>query len=110
LSPDCRAAWRLAAAICNRGGAQTPAPSYATFYDGDPRSGGRALCTVTAASPLAPGECADLACDWAPPEPGPRTLYLRVGDDGRGGRDAMQCSTENDLAVRRTAVCATQPG
>lgn len=110
LSPDCRSAWRLAASICNRGGAPSPGPSHATFYDGDPRSGGRVLCSVTIENPLVPGECVDRACDWAPPEPGPRTLYLRVGDDGQGGRDAMQCSTENDLAVWRTAVCSTQPG
>ena len=109
LSSDCRVSWRLGAQVCNRGAAPAPAAG-GTFYDGDPRTGAPAICTATRAGVLQPGECAELGCDWPAPRPGPRTLYLRVGDDGRGGRDTGQCSTGNDLAVWEQAGCVSQPG
>jgi hypothetical protein len=108
LSPDCRVSWRMSAQVCNRGAAPASGAT-GTFYDGDPRAGAPAICTATTAGVLQPGECADLGCDWPAPRPGPRTLYLRVGDDGRGGRDTGQCSTDNDLAVWQQAGCVSQP-
>lgn len=109
LSPDCGAAWRLTALVCNRGTADTGTRAYGTFYDGDPRTGAPAACAAATPRALAPGECKEISCDWIAPQPGPRELYLRVGDDGRGGRETMQCSTENDLAVWRQGSCMSQP-
>lgn len=109
-SPDCGVAWLLSAWVCNRGGAPAQAPMSGTFYDGDPQLGAKVACTGQLQAKLAPGECAELACSWPMPPPGARTLFLRVGDDGRGGRDTMQCSTDNDLATWPQAGCLGQPG
>lgn len=109
LSPDCQSAWRLAALLCNRGGATAPAPLFGTFYDGDPRLGAQVACTASLGQPLSSGDCRELGCSFVKSPPGPRTLYLRVGDDGQGQRDLAQCSSGNDLASWPQAACAQQP-
>jgi len=108
-SRDCRSEWHLSALLCNRGGARTPVPVFGTFYDGDPRSGAQVACTAKLTTPLESGECTDLACDWPSARPGPRTLFLRVGDDGQGTLDTAQCSTGNDLAIWHQASCTEPP-
>ena len=66
-------------------------------------------CTAKLTTPLQSGECTDLSCDWPSARPGPRTLVLRVGDDGKGTLDTAQCSTGNDLAIWNQASCTEPP-
>ncbi|MFO0578295.1 MAG: FG-GAP-like repeat-containing protein [Polyangia bacterium] len=107
---DCSKLWRLHGEVCNRGAGPTAVPLSSTFYDGHPEMGGKAVCTATLSKPVAPGTCAALSCDWNSPPAGARDIYLRVGDDGRGGRAGGQCKTSNDLSVRRGISCANVPG
>jgi hypothetical protein len=36
-------------------------------------------------------------------------LYLRVGDDGKGGRVAEQCRDENDVSMQPNLACFNTP-
>jgi hypothetical protein len=107
---DCTKLWRLHGEVCNRGAAGTPVPLYASFYDGNPDAGGKLICTTTTTMSLAPGSCQNISCDWVNPPAGARDLYLRAGDDGKGGRLAGECKTGNDLSVQKGASCANIPG
>ena len=107
---DCSKLWRLRGEVCNRGAGSTPVPLFATFYDKDPDGGGKAICTAQANMALLPGACQAITCDWVNPPPGPLDVYLRVGDDGKGGRLTSQCKTGNDLSVLKNAACSNVPG
>jgi hypothetical protein len=107
---DCAKIWRLHGEVCNRGAGGTPVPLYASFYDGNPESGGRLICTTQTATSLLPGACQGISCDWVNPARGPRDIYLRVGDDGKGARLGGQCKSGNDLAVLKAATCSNVPG
>lgn len=105
---DCAAPWPLRASVCNRGAGATAGPVAATFYDGDPGAGGRVVCTATA-PPLAPGACAAIGCAWTPPPTARTDLFLRVDDDGAGGRAGGQCRDDNDVSVYRDLACFRTP-
>lgn len=107
---DCAKLWRLRGEVCNRGAGATPVPLWATFYDGDPRAGGRVICTTQTTTAIPPGTCQGISCDWVNPARGPRDVYLRVGDDGKGGRLGGQCKDGNDLSVLKGASCSSIPG
>ena len=108
-STDCSKLWRLRGEICNRGAGTTPIPLWATFYDGAPDAGGKVICSAQTSTALMPGQCAGITCDWVNPPSGPRDVYMRVGDDGKGGRLAGQCKSGNDVAVFRGASCSMIP-
>ncbi len=107
---DCTKLWRLRGEVCNRGVGSTPVPLYATFYDAAPDAGGKVICTTQATMSLSPGACQAISCDWVNPKSGPLDVYLRVGDNGTGGRLTAQCKTGNDLSVLKSATCSHVPG
>ena len=107
---DCTKVWRLSGALCNRGAGPASAPLSGTFYDGDPDQGGKVICTAQTSMSLAPGACQAVSCDWNSPPQQARDVYLRAGDDGRGGRLAGQCKTGNDVSVLKGATCSNIPG
>lgn len=109
-SARCDSAWMLSAFICNRGGADSPATTEHTFYDGDPDRGAESLCTATLSAVLQPGDCREVRCAWNHPRRGPLTLYLRAGDNGKGSRALLQCSSNNDIARATEASCQDLPG
>ena len=109
-STDCSKLWRLRGEVCNRGASPAPAPLYASFYEGHPDSGGKLICTAKTALPTAPGACQPVTCDWNNPPARGVDLYLRVGDDGKGGRLGGQCKDKNDLAHQPAATCSGIPG
>src|SRR5690606_503941 len=47
----------LNAEVCNRGAEPVDSGMVATFYDGDPRSGGAPICSAVTARTLPPGVC-----------------------------------------------------
>jgi hypothetical protein len=102
--PVCGDRLGLRGAICNRGPVAIAAGVQATFYDGPPDGGGRALCTTTPAPAMDAGQCQNVGCASAAAPP---DLYLRAGDDGHGGRARPQCTLDNDLAVRRGTTCTS---
>jgi hypothetical protein len=108
LPADCTAPWGLRGELCNRGAAATPTPVSGAFYDGPPDAGGVLLCTMTTATPLPPGTCQPIACEWSPPPTRPVTVYLRAGDDGTR-RQSGQCQVGNDLAGPRALACFNPP-
>jgi hypothetical protein len=95
----------LRGAICNRGPLAIGAGAPATFYDGPPDRGGNAFCTTPPAGALAPGQCQEVTCASVRKPTFPVSLYLRVGDDGKGGRTEPQCTLGNDLAARPDTTC-----
>lgn len=106
---DCASAWPLVGQVCNRGTAAAPAPAYATFYQGLPDAGGMQICTTRTTTVLQPGDCETVGCDWAPPPTQKVDLYLRAGDDGKGGRAQGQCSMGNDVSSVQTLSCFGPP-
>ncbi|HRI50663.1 MAG TPA: VCBS repeat-containing protein [Pseudomonadota bacterium] len=107
---DCVKLFRLGGVVCNRGSAELPASYPATFYLGDPRQpGARLICTGRTRSILQKGACQQVACDWDNPPPPPYDLWLRPGDDGKGGGGAEQCKGGNDLAHLHLEVCMSGP-
>jgi hypothetical protein len=103
--------YRMSANVCNRGTAPLPAGMPSTFYVGDPRMpGSMKVCTTTLKSTVAVGTCQGIVCEWDNPSPGPYDLWLRVDDDGTGGRPFGQCKNDNDLAHFPNAGCGNIPG
>ncbi len=93
---------RLTARACNRGTAPLPDGSFVGFYDGDPAMGGAVICRVATPRAINPGECTTLSCDWPmPPMMTPRTVYIRVDDDG----SSTECFEGNNLGTIPDAVC-----
>jgi hypothetical protein len=111
-SGDCVNVWRVSAAICNRGSAPLGMGLPATFYDGDPRAmpPGKPICTALTTQPLQPGKCQIVSCEWKMPPQGSRDLWLRVNDNGSGGRPFAQCKSGNDLSRLGNTTCGQIPG
>jgi hypothetical protein len=109
LPRDCRDPWPLSGEICNRGTGVAAAPILGTFYDGRPETGGLPICTAMISRPLLPGACAALFCEWSPPPGRPSDVYLRAGDDGKGGRRDEQCRLTNDLSAGQRLACFNPP-
>ena len=109
---DCSKQWKLQAQVCNRGAADIATMMPATFYGKDPRiDPNTALCTAYTKSPIAPGHCAIVNCEWmSPPPSGSVDVWLRVNDDGKGGRPQTQCKNDNDLAFLPGTMCRIGPG
>lgn len=109
---DCSKQWKLMAQVCNRGAAEIAAMMPATFYGKDPRTDpNTALCTAYTKSPISPGRCAVVSCEWtSPPPSGSVDMWLRVNDDGKGGRPQTQCKNDNDLAFLPGTTCRIGPG
>jgi hypothetical protein len=102
---SCNGSFHLAATICDRGTGPSAAPVPGTFYLGDPRAGGAALCSATTSTALQPGQCETLSCDWATSEQGPVDLWFRADDDGRSAPAQPECKTGNDLLLLPGVTC-----
>ena len=107
---DCVKLFRVAGSVCNRGASALAAGMPATFYQGDPRMMGKAVCSTRTTKPLAVGECELVTCDWNNPPPGPYDMWFRVNDDGAGHHPFGECKSGNDLAHLPYASCNTPPG
>ncbi len=109
---DCSKQWKLQAQVCNRGAAEIATMMPSTFYGKDPRiDSSTALCTAYTKSPILPGKCAVISCEWtSPPASGSVDIWLRVNDDGKGGRPQTQCKNANDLAFLPGTLCRIGPG
>ncbi len=107
---DCVKLFRLGGVVCNRGAADLPAGYPATFYLGDPRKpGARVLCTGQSSQIIKQGACQPVSCNWDNPSLAPYDLWLRPGDDGKGGGKQEQCKSGNDLAHRFLDSCMGGP-
>ena len=107
---DCVKLFRMGGVVCNRGAADLAAAYPATFYLGDPRkAGARAICTGRITQPIKKGECQPVSCDWDNPPPPPYDLWLRPGDDGKGGGSQDQCKGGNDVAHLHLDSCMGGP-
>ncbi|MBI5533971.1 MAG: VCBS repeat-containing protein [Deltaproteobacteria bacterium] len=95
---DCSNSWVLSAEICNRGAAPVGAGLDGTFYEGDPRKGGKAVCTTETKQALEPGECEQVKCTWTDPPSGAVDLWFASDDDGTGIGDTSECDETNNYA------------
>ena len=114
ISPDpgdCVKVWKLAGSVCNRGAAVISPGMPVTFYEKDPRmAGATPLCTARTATAIPVGMCAPASCDWQNPKTGSVDLWMRVNDDGAGGRPFGQCKGGNDVARMPAGQCSNVPG
>jgi len=106
-SADCTTSWVLVANICNRGANKAPAGIPGTFYEGDPRSSGKKICTTQTTKVLAPGECEAVKCGYANPPQGKIDLWFRADDDGNGNGKEAECKEKNNLLHLPDASCHT---
>jgi hypothetical protein len=102
----CSVSERLWAQVCNRGTQIAPAGVPGTFYLGDPRQGGKALCTGRTTDPITPGACVDIHCDWPNPNMGPSDVWFRADDDGTKQNVLTECHGMNDLLHMPGTVCS----
>ncbi len=102
---DCVTSWVLKAAICNRGAAPSAGPVKGTFYNGDPRAGGTAVCTTASKKPLAVGACEAVTCTYKNPPKGSVDLWFRADDDGKAGAE-VECEEDNNLLHLPKASCS----
>jgi hypothetical protein len=109
-SPDCTKAWTLRATLCNRGAVAAAAGVPGTFYASDPTAGpATPICTAHTVGALAPGQCEQVACDWASPPAQMADLWFRADDDGAKPSVLAECKAANDLARLPGATCAKTP-
>jgi hypothetical protein len=93
----------LTAEVCNRG-TIAATPVWLSFDETAPEVA--VLCTVQAGSPLAPGECTSLSCDWAqPPENVPIDITARADDAGSGAGVLVECIEGNNLDFIEGLMC-----
>lgn len=102
---DCVRRWVLAANLCNRGAAPVPAGVAGTFYVGDPRAGGKKICTTHTLKPLPPATCETVRCDYADPPRGSVDLWFVADDDGSGMGMEAECKEHNNLLHVPDAAC-----
>lgn len=107
---DCTQAWTLAAQVCNRGAAPAAAPIFASFYDAPPDGVRAAICSARLDVPLSPGQCQRISCMWHSPPIATTRVVLRVADDGKMPRGAVeQCREDNDQDARADVTCFNAP-
>ncbi|MCA9664450.1 MAG: VCBS repeat-containing protein [Myxococcales bacterium] len=104
-SSNCKTAWKLQARICNRGTNKAGAGVPGTFYQGDPRSGGTAICTATTTQALDPGQCESVSCEWAAPPSEKVDLWFQADDDGAQQGKEVECKEKNNLLHMPESRC-----
>ncbi|MDW8247356.1 MAG: VCBS repeat-containing protein, partial [Sandaracinaceae bacterium] len=95
---------RLQARVCNRGSSAVGSGVTVSFYAGDPRAGGRLLCTGRTARNLHVGECEVVQCEWHEAPRGPSQavdVYVVVDTDG----EVSECREENNIALFEDVYC-----
>ena len=101
---DCVKQWILKAAICNRGATTSGGPVKGTFYVGDPRKGGKVICTGATAAKVKVGTCQEVTCAYKNPPKGAIDLWFSADDDGTGGGET-ECKEGNNLLHLPKASC-----
>ena len=105
----CSQSERLWAKVCNRGTQIAPSGVSGTFYVGDPRAGGMAVCSGVTDSPINPGDCTDVHCDWQGAPMTAQDIWFRANDDGSKQNVSSECHNQNDLLHLPGTTCS-QPG
>jgi hypothetical protein len=94
---------RLTAQACNRGtkpvGAGIPVVM---------RAGGAVACSTVTGAELAPGQCADVQCDWAHPPAMAPGVDVSVTVGGQG--DLYECRGDNNTASIKSVFCRGSGG
>lgn len=91
--------------VCNRGSEAVDTGMVATFFDGDPREGGTAICSAETTRVLAPGVCENVGCDWDPaPTTGTRSVWLFVD----AADDNVECIETNNIARIASVGCTVE--
>ncbi len=92
----------LSAQVCNRGAEPVDSGMVATFYSGDPREGGSAICSATTVRTLPAGSCEPVSCDWDPaPTEGRQDVWLWVD----AADDNVECVETNNIARIASVGC-----
>jgi hypothetical protein len=94
----CPGANLIGAWIENRGALQVPAGVSVAFYDGTPSPMNPAFATTLTTRPLFPGEAQFVSVTWAAPPSSPRTVIIRVDDDGSGNAQGAHNECREDAA------------
>ncbi len=85
----------LTAEVCNRGAEPVDSGMIASFFDGDPRAGGTAICEHATTGWLRPGDCEEVSCEWPEPVPtGAVEVWLWVDYSDAN----VECVEENNIA------------
>ncbi|MBN8615949.1 MAG: VCBS repeat-containing protein [Deltaproteobacteria bacterium] len=85
----------LTAEVCNRGAEPVDSGMIASFFDGDPRTGGMPICEHATTDWLEPGECEPVMCSWPEPVPsGAREVWLWVDYSDTN----VECVEDNNVA------------
>jgi hypothetical protein len=85
----------LTAEVCNRGAEPVDSGMIASFFDGDPRTGGAPICEHATEGWLEPGECEAVSCAWPEPAPtGAREVWLWVDYSDAN----VECVEDNNIA------------
>jgi hypothetical protein len=106
---DCKTRWVLWAEICNRGAALVKKDVPGTFYRGDPRKAGTALCTAKTGVDLAPGQCTPVSCDYKSPTRESIDLWFAADDNGNGKGPIPECKEKNNLLHLPGSSCPGNP-
>jgi hypothetical protein len=104
---DCTSKWVLMAKICNRGASKAPPGIPGTFYEGDPRSGGKKICTGTTTKVLDVGRCEVVRCAYNNPPKKTIDLWFAADNDGTGAGKEGECKEKNNLLQLPKTSCAT---
>jgi hypothetical protein len=84
----------LTTMVCNRGTAPIAAGMTVEFWaDGEPGADGTLVCTAATATPLDPGECEAVPCEWDPaPADGLHPVHVVVDPENT----ELECFDENN--------------
>ncbi len=102
---DCASKWVLMAELCNRGAAEAPSGLSGAFYLGDPKSGGKLICSGKTEAALKPGECTTVRCAWSQPASGALDLWFVADDDGAGAGAQPECKEKNNALHLARVTC-----
>lgn len=91
--------------VCNRGTAAMPVGVPVSFYGGDPRGGGPALCVARTAGVILPGRCEEVSC--TPSSTGQAELWIAVNNDGTSTTVLNECKAQANNLAR---ICGAPSG
>jgi len=102
----CDKRWDLRAKICTRGAARALSGVYGTFYLGDPRKGGKPICSAApTATELKPGECVAVSCAYLNPPATKIDLWFHADKDSTGAGSTAECKEQNNLLHLPRSSC-----
>lgn len=102
----CDKRWDLRAKICNRGAARALSGVHGTFYLGDPRKGGKPICSAApTATELKPGDCVTVSCAYLNPPATKIDLWFHADKDSTGAGSTAECKEQNNLLHLPRSSC-----